>query len=389
MIKRFKKMKYYDILVLGGGASGVVAAIKACEKGNQVAIIDKANKIAKKILVTGNGRCNLTNLNTTEKQYNVDISQFLNRFGVNDTLYFFDSIGLVTYADEEGRVYPLSNSAKSVMDVLTNKLSAQNIDCFLEHNILKVEKWDDNFLVKTDKDEFLCKKVIVSLGGNFTTQILDIKGINFIPSLVSLKANISRNLSGCRISDAVVCVEDLHGNKMTERGEVLFKEKGISGICIFNLSSLFARNKKFEGKLRIDLMPNYTDDMLLEMLQKRRSLNVKVNKFFDGLLLSQIGYEILNRIKLDEEKSSLNLTEAEIKQMASLIKNLDYDITGCLDNNQIFAGGIDLAQLTPNLEHKTIKNLYFTGEACNVDGLCGGYNLQWAWTSGYIVGENI
>lgn len=382
-------MKVYDILVLGAGASGCMAAIKASEKNEKIAIIDKSNKLARKILVTGNGRCNLTNKNVDAKKYNTDINPFLRRFDVKDTLNFFQKIGLITYFDEEGRAYPLSNSAKSVMDVIDNKIKKEKIDCFLEQNVVKVENWKEKFLITTNKDEFLCQKLVIALGGNFSANILDFKDFNFIPSLVSLRTNVSRNLSGCRISDVVVTAKNNNGDKKIERGEILFREKGVSGICIFNISTIFSRRRDFFGEISIDIMPNFSHDELFKLLCQRRTIDQKINKFFDGLLLPQIGYEILNRVKLDENRSSLTLTDKEIESMVKLMKALDYKITGCLDNNQVFSGGIDLEKLTENLEHKKIKNLYFCGEACNVDGECGGYNLQWAWTSGYIVGESL
>lgn len=382
-------MKHYNVVILGGGASGSIAAIKASERYDKVAVIDKANKIAKKILVTGNGRCNLSNINVCDEKYNKSIQSFLSKFGVKETLDFFKSLGLVTYTDEEGRVYPVTNSAKSVLEVIENKIKKQNVDCYFENKIIQVEKWDNRFLIKTDKDELLCKKVIIALGGNSSIKILDLFPLSFVPSLVSLRCNISRNLSGCRISNVKVTGENSKGETKTEFGEVLFREKGLSGICIFNISTIFARTKDFSGKLSIDIFPNLSKKELFDMLKERKALDEKINYFFDGLLIKQVGYEVLNRLKLDENRSTLTLSDKEIESMVEIIKNLEFKVTGCLDNNQVFSGGIDLKKLTENLEHKDIKGLYFCGEACDVDGECGGFNLQWAWTSGYIVGENV
>lgn len=384
-------MKFYDVLILGCGASGSLAAIKASENHKSIAIIDKCNKIAKKILVTGNGRCNLTNKNVSDEKYNENITSYLKRFGVDETLKFFYDLGLVTYSDEEGRIYPISNTAKSVMDVIENKILKSNIDCYLNTNVLKVEKYEENkFLILADNDSFVCNKLVVALGGNFSTEFLfELKAQPFAPSLVSLKANVSRSLSGCRVSDVSVKAQNSVGQTKVDRGEILFKDKGLSGICIFNLSTIFARNKNFDGSISIDLLPDFDNNQLFEMLSKRRKLDAKINNFFDGLLAEQVGYEILNRININEDRSSLSLKDDEIKKMVDLIKNLNYKVTGFYENNQVYSGGIELNSLTQNLEHKQIKNLYFCGEACNIDGECGGYNLQWAWTSGFIVGESI
>lgn len=384
-------MKFYNVLILGCGASGSIAAIKASEKCDNIAIIDSSNKIAKKLLVTGNGRCNLTNKNVDSKKYNVNIDQYLKIFCVTDTLNFFDTLGLVTYHDEEGRYYPISNSAKSVVEVIENKIKKSNIEVYLEHKVLKIESYEDNrFLILTDKDTFICDKLVIALGGNFAQTILsDVEIKTFTPSLVSLKANVTRNLSGCRIDDVKVRAQNSLGQTKEDRGEILFKEKGISGICIFNVSTLFSRVNDFSGTLSIDLLPDFDKKQLFELLCQRRKLDVKISNFFDGLLLKQVGYEILNRIEINENRSCLSLKDEEIKKLVDVIKNLNYKVLGNLENNQVYSGGVDLTLLTNNLEHKKLKNLYFCGEACDVDGECGGYNLQWAWTSGFIVGESL
>lgn len=385
-------MEIFDVAVLGSGASGSIATIKILQRYKNVAIIDASNKIAKKILSTGNGRCNLTNKNMSSSFFNQNIDSFLEKFNQNDTLSFFSSLGLVCFNDEEGRVYPISNSAKSVVDVLNNKILASNIKCFMEQKIEKLSKENDVFIIKTTQNMIKAKKIVFALGGNSAGEILkdfNISYKEFTPSLVSLKINSSKFLNNLRVSNVKVSAFDKHNNSMVESGEILFKDGGISGICIFNLSCLFARQNNFDGKIVIDLLPNYSLSELKTLLSARKSLGVSINKFFDGLFASPLAYEILNRCKLDENRNSKTLTSEEISSFANIIKNLDFKVKGLFDNNQVFSGGINLFDLTASLEHKNIKNLYFCGEVCDVDGLCGGYNLQWAWTSGAIVGENI
>ena len=210
----------------------------------------------------------------------------------------------------------------------------------------------------------------------------------FVPSLVSLKIDCPKFLNGIRVSNVKVSLL-ADGKEKSDWGEILFRENGISGICVFNLSTLLARNNTQNGKIEIDLLPNMSDEQTYNLLLKRRNLNVKINSFFEGLFVSQIGYEILNRMKLYEERQCKTLSENDIQKMTKLIKHLDFNVKGFLDNNQVFSGGVPLSSLEANLQSKQIPNLYFTGEACDVDGECGGYNLQWAWTSGKIVGENL
>ncbi len=382
-------MKNYEVIILGGGASGCMAAMTTSIKS--VAIIDQDNRLAKKLLATGNGRCNLTNVGLNSYFYNQDISKYLNVFTVQDSIKFFENIGLCVYRDDEGRVYPISNSAKSVTDVIANKIAKQNTDVYLEHKILSVQKYAEGFCVKCDKQEFMCKKLVVAMGGNQAEQIIKDFGLKsrpFIPSLVALKTESTRALANTKVSNVQV-VLNYNGKQYVQTGEVLFKDSGLSGIAIFNLSTILARQNDFNADIYIDLMPDITLDELVKILSKRQALNVTINKFFEGMFANPIAYEILNRCKLDETKSSITLNIHQIQQMASHIKHLNFKIKGCYDNNQVYSGGVKLESLTDNLESTTTHNLYFCGEVCDVDGECGGYNLQWAWTSGKIVGDNL
>lgn len=384
-------MENFDVIVIGAGASGCISSIFAKEKYENVLIIDKQNKLAKKILVTGNGRCNLSNINVNSKCYNQNIDKYLNEFNVKDTLAFFNKIGLEYYSDDEGRIYPISNSAKSVVDVLTNKIEQLGIKYNLNTEVKNISKTKNKYIIETTDEVFSSNKVIVATGGNSLTNIilnLGIKIKNFTPSLVSLKINSSKNLANVRLSNVSVKLITDNQNTYQENGEILFRENGISGICIFNLSAYLSRYQNFNGELVIDLLPFKSENEIIDLLSERRQLNIPINKFFDGMFVKQIGYEILNRAKINEERLSNKLSDNEIKELSTIIKNLNFKVKGFLDNNQVYSGGISLSDLTLNLESKH-KGLFFCGEICDVDGLCGGYNLQWAWTSGAIVGKNI
>ena len=382
-------MNYSDVIIIGGGASGSFCALFA-SKNQKITIIDNQNKIAKKILVTGNGRCNLTNKNISYENYNQNIQPYLNKFNANQTLDFFKSIGLETYFDEQGRVYPLSNSAKSVQEVLQNQIEKRNIDVKLETEVTNITKNEDNFILETTKGIFSCKKLVVATGGNSMLKTLKNLNINyktFSPSLVSLKTKISKNLANVKLSNVKVTATNTFGQSKSDFGEVLFKESGLSGICIFNLSTIYSRVKNFKGLISIDLLPNLSYEEVYNLLFQRRQLKININRFFDGLFVREIGYEILNRIKIDENRSSMALSSNELHYFTKQIKNLQFDVVDCYQNNQVFSGGVNLEDLTLNLKSKKNKNLFFCGEICDVDGICGGYNLQWAWTSGKIVGE--
>lgn len=377
-------MRDFETIVVGGGASGCLCALASDKK---VTIIEKDNKLAKKLLVTGNGRCNLTNLQVDDKYYNTSIKKYLSVFDNKKTLDFFNDLGLVSYSDEQGRVYPISNSAKSVQQIIVNRLSKTTP--FINDTITSIKKEGENFVLTGNNDSYSCKKLVLACAKCELLDGLKIKYKVFSPSLCSLKTQSTRNLNNIRVDNVKVSAENNFGQKKSEIGEVLFKESGLSGIVIFNISSLFARQGSFCGKVTIDLLPSLSKSQLLQLLEKRKGLDVLVSDYFDGLFVKEIAYEILNRLKLNENRSCKELNESEILRIAKTIKNLSFDVKGFYPNNQVYSGGVCLDDLDEKLQHKKVKNLYICGELCDVDGECGGYNLQWAWTSGYIVGKSI
>ncbi|MBQ3048121.1 MAG: aminoacetone oxidase family FAD-binding enzyme [Clostridia bacterium] len=385
-------MKNYDVVIIGCGASGCMAALNC--KNKKVAVIDLNTKPAKKLLATGNGRCNITNKNIDSCFYNQNIDGYLNRFNQFDTLKFFNSLGLETYFDEEGRCYPISNSAKSVVDVLTNNI-VKKADLFLQEKVCDVicEKTNGRakFFIKTDKDVYCCNKLVVACGSGDVLKViarLNVKTKPFVSSLVSLKSSQIKDLNGIKVSDVIVTATN--GKQIVaERGEVLFKDGGLSGIVIFNLSSLFSRNGSFVGEVSIDLLPDVSKQDLILKLQKRKELNVSVDKFFVGFFQNALANEVFKQAHINTNLISTKLTNKQIEDMAHAIKGLKFGVNGAFDNNQVNSGGVCIGDLDGNLMSLKTPNLFFCGEVCDVDGVCGGYNLQWAWTSGKIVGDSL
>lgn len=381
----------YDVLVVGAGASGVMCAIRCKERGCNVALVDANYFPCKKLLVTGNGRCNLTNLNIFDESYNRNISKFLNRFSVDDALKFFNGIGLEYYADEEGRVYPISNMAKSVVDCLNYKISALQVPFFQQEKILKINKQEKIFKVISENSEFCAKKLVVAIG-NVSEDIassMNVKLNKFMPSLVSLKtAEKTSALAGVRVSNVKV-TSKINEKLFSEFGEVLFKDCGLSGIVIFNLSAYYARSGSYNGNVSIDLMPKLSSSELAEKIKERIGKFEYIKDLFTGMFVGALASEIFSRCKVDVNKKSSTLKVEQITELCDCIKNLKFTLVGCFENNQVVSGGVDLECLDKNLQSKHCEGLYFCGEVCDVDGLCGGYNLQWAWTSGYIVGDSV
>ena len=380
-------MKKHDIIIIGAGASGCMCAITA--KNKDIAIIDNNHQIAKKLLVTGNGKCNLTNTNTNSSKFNCNIDKYLEKFNVCDTLSFFESIGLETYSDDMGRVYPLSNSAKSVVDILHREVTS-SATVYADTIVQSIIKTNNGFEIICDNDSFVCNKLVLATGGN-TIELLNNLNITttpISPSLVALHTNSTKNLNNIRLSNVKVSAT-CENSTMEDIGEVLFKDSGLSGIVSFNLSTLFARKHNFKGTISIDLLPNISNKDLCEKLIRRKKLDTPMHKYFVGFFQNQVADEILHQSNVNPNKSSLDISNKDIESMSNTIKGLTFVIDGYYDNNQVYSGGVSLSNLTNNLEHKEISNLYITGELCDVDGECGGYNLQWAWTSGKIVGESL
>ena len=381
-----------DIIVIGGGASGLMCALTCALKGKRVTILEGGLKVGKKILVSGNGRCNLTNKNITNQNYN-QFCELLNKFDNEKTLQLFESLGLQTYFDDEGRCYPLSNHSASVLDVILNKLNQTKCEILVNTKVESIEKTNTGYLLTTNQGEFEAKKVVVATGGNTMQDALVDLGLEFKPfkpSLCGLKTlQDTKLISGVRTDCEIKVV-----NKdfvQFEKGEVIFKDEGISGICIFNLSAKLNWAKLDSCSLSLNLLPNLKYNQLVELLQQRKNnlLGLTVKQFFDGMLHKNLCLEILNRCHMNLQTPIAKLTLSNLKNFATHLQNLTFNVCGFENNNQVYNGGVCLTELNENLESKKHKNLYFCGEVVNVDGECGGYNLQWAWTSGHVVGDSL
>ena len=382
-----EKVKFYNTIVLGCGASGCMCALNI--QNQKVAMLEISSKPFKKILATGNGRCNLTNAHLHKYSYNQDLSKFFDRVDQTKTLQFFEGLGLECYMDNEGRYYPISNMAKSVQDVVLRKLESK-VDIYAMQQIVSIKKADGVFFVSTKDNEFKCVNLVVATGSKNEDllNMLEVKYKPFVPSLVALKCDDVKDLNGVRLANAKVSVK-VGDISYSEVGEVLYKDAGLSGIVIFNISSLFARSGEFNGKIYIDLLPNMSAEKLKEKIINRKKLNVGLDKIFVGMFANALANEIFRQAKVNTNINSTKISDKTVDALVGAIKNLEYNVCGCYDNNQVYSGGVELKDLNDNLMYKKIPNLYFVGEVCDVDGMCGGYNLQWAWTSGKIVGDSL
>lgn len=383
-----------DVAVVGGGASGFAAAIEAARSGADVIIAERNNRVLKKILLTGNGRCNITNRVLTPEKYFGDrdfASRVISKTGLSETLDFFESIGVMCIEENDGKMYPRSFQAATVSDLLREEASRLGITVLTDFYVGNIKK-NSHFVL--NDGEIRAKKVILACGGKACPQCgtdgtsytlaraLGHGKTNLHPSLVQLKTeNPMKALKGVKQNCALSLISD--GKKIRrEYGEVLFTEYGISGPPVFNISgqaSYLLENRK-EAFVSLDLAEDIEYPYLLELVEKRlcRFPHFSDENKLNGLLHKKIGFEIIKRAKTPGE-------------MSSLIKDLRLKVTGTLGfkNAQVTAGGIKTSEVNPEtMESKITKGLYITGEMLNVHGDCGGFNLQFAWSSGIIAGRS-
>ncbi len=377
-------MEQYDAIIIGAGASGIMCALNATAK---TLLLEASDRVGRKILATGNGKCNLTNDNLNIQCYNTPlVKPYFDQFNNEQTLQYFADLGLFTYADEAGRRYPLSNSANTVLDLLLCALNLkQNVKTVVNATPILVEKNDNGFVVKTQNQTYVGRKLVLATGGNSGTQYLQQLKVNyqsFRPSLVGLKTTKNKGLAGVRVSNVRV-----QGNGFDEVGEILFKEDGISGIVIFNLSAHLARKKISTGQITLDFLSGIEINKLFTMLQSSIQHHPKylMVDILEGFLHKSLARNILEKLDLNQTMAK-DLTIDEINTLVATLKHYPVTVTGFADNYQVHTGGVNLPDLDEHLQHRQVRNLYCIGELVDVDGVCGGYNLQWAWTSGKIAG---
>lgn len=400
----------YDLVVVGGGASGMMAALSAKEANASVCILEKNSILGKKILSTGNGRCNFTNEKQDEKCYfsgnSAILNEVLHRFSLEKTLVYFSKIGVLSKV-RDGYYYPRSNQASSVRYCFEKAILSKGVDFRPSTEVLKIKKEDDVFVITTDKGEYRAKKCLLSGGGcaapktgsdGSVLKIAKSFGHHIkkpLPALVQLtcKEKFFGKLKGIRAMGSVTLfVED---EKVAyDEGEIQFTKDGISGIPVFNVSRFATRalDQKKRVTATLDFFPDFSFDVLFTHLSQQllyRSYPVTVKDGLVGMLNEHLIPVLLKELKISPEESTLSLSEQDICAIAGLLKDFCVCITGSNDFSaaQVTTGGVDLDEVTEDLESKLCEGLYFAGEILDVDAICGGYNLQWAWSSGYIAGK--
>ena len=397
------------VLIIGGGASGMMAALSAAEDAaNHVTLLERQARVGRKLLATGNGRCNLSNLAADGSQYYGAASfvrPALERFSVQKTLDFFHSLGLITTVQPGGRVYPLSDQANSVVDVLRFALAARGADVQCGCEVRAVRKKARGWQAEcADGQSFFGDKLIVAAGGcagrklggtEDGYRILQALGHSCTalrPSLTQIRTEpeFVRALKGVR-ADAALELKIAGRRAAGGAGEVQFTEYGVSGPAAFELSRAVATGAG-EMVLLLDLLRGLDRAELEDLLRARRAQfsQLAAEALLAGMLHSRLGKVIVKRAGLDGQAELSQLTDAELAAAAAQVKCFALPVAGVMgmDGAQVTAGGIRRAEFDPaTLESRIAPGVFATGEVLDVDGECGGFNLQWAWSSGYVAGK--
>ena len=394
------------VAIIGGGASGMAAALAAAEnEKNQVILLERQARVGRKLQATGNGRCNLSNIHAVDRGYHGQSPEFVNNaisaFTPADTLRWFEGLGLFTVTEESGKVYPYSDQANSVVDVLRLALVKENITLKTGYEVTKIQKTAEGFQLTNGEEPITCDRLIVACGGLAGSKLggtmsgykllakLGHRCTKLRPSLVQIKSSWPElpSLKGVR---ANCCVEILHNGEVYAKsiGELQLTEHGISGPVVFEISrDVCAERGKWTGKL--DFLPNLPAEVLEKELQRRRNTNLPMEELLTGILHNRLGRVLTKTAGIKGKQYASQISNTELVEVVACVKSLEITLTEPLgmDSAQVTAGGVLTDGFDPNtMESKSVPDLYACGEVLDIDGDCGGYNLQWAWSSGRCAG---
>lgn len=392
------------VIIVGAGASGLMAAIAAARQGAAVTVLEQMEKPGKKLLVTGNGRCNLTNKKAPEKDTyrgagEAFVSRVLGQFPVERTLEFFHGLGLLT-RERDGYVYPYTDQAGSVLEVLMQEIRRLKVKMKYKERVTEIRRIGEGIAVHTATWKYVCDAVILCAGGRAAAQTgSDGSGYELAkkcghsvrpvyPALVPLKVqgSIPRMLSGTR--NYVNLTLEIDGKtRYQDSGELQWTDYGVSGIVVFQLSRFAAEaiGEKRDARLHVDMMPEYSEAEIMKLLEHK---SARFPERSGAELLAGLWKEKTIRAFL---KLYGNNRKNFCENAVSFIKDLTLEVTGTktFEMAQVCAGGVPEEELcAETLESRIFPGLYLAGELLDVDGACGGYNLQWAWSSGYLAGIN-
>ena len=400
-----------QVIIAGGGASGLVAAITAARNGAEVLIIEQKERLGKKILSTGNGRCNYTNEYMNADCFRSDdlsiVEKVLDEFGYQETIRFFEDLGVI-FKNRQGYIYPISDQATTITDVLCMEIDRLEVQVRLEESVKSVKQDGRHFLLTTDKSTYKCDAVVLATGGK-AASVLGSDGSGYelakslghsispvVPALVQLVGNSKcfKLVSGVR-THATVSIYIDNKYVSSDTGELQLTNYGISGIPVFQVSRYASKAllKKKNVLAEIDFLPTMTENELEQFVSMRKTThgNRTAENFFIGMLHRKLAAMLLKEAYIPLHITANEIREDKWERLLELIKHFKVEIvdTNSFDQAQVCAGGVSTKEVNlDTLESMYAEDLYLTGELLDVDGMCGGYNLQWAWATGFIAGKH-
>lgn len=396
------------VAIIGGGAAGIFSALVASEK-HEVTIFERNNRIGKKLLATGNGRCNLTNVSVDRKNFHGDgdfAYKIYKKFDNETAVKYFEDLGILTTTKESGKIYPRSLTAASVLNVFLEELENRNIEVKTDKYINKIEKIKNRFKIHTKEESYTFDRVIMATGGmSMASSGSDGNGYKLLkdlghtvlethPALVQLKlkSNFLKHLSGTKVEGVCYLLKD--GKVIKERsGDILFTDYGISGPPILDLSRyVLDGNYRLRFSIVNDLMTEEDKNDFLEYFYRTiSSKDMTLERFLIGILNKKFIHYVLKTLDLDRNMKIMNLDPSKSYELLKLLTESEFEVIGNngYKNSQVTVGGISIKEINENMESKIVNGLYIIGEILNIDGDCGGYNLQWAWSSAYVAAYSI
>lgn len=402
------------VVIVGGGAAGMMAAISAARFGADVTILEKNPRVGKKILATGNGRCNFTNINAGYGCYCGEkpgfVQKALSEFTVSDTIRFFEELGIQHKVEEMGKVYPMSDQASSILDVLLYELNRLGVNIICDSDVTDIMHENDSFIIRTKAGRIYRGDSVVLAPGGKAMPSSGSDGYGYdlalklghtmtdiFPALVQLmlEGDFFKSIDGVKF---VGTAEIIDNNRpvIKDRGDILFTNYGVSGPPVLQISRKAGEILKSGKKatLKISILDTMSEEEVIALINRRfeSDLNKTVEFSFVGLLNKRLIPVILRQAGIKDLKRPVSdITSKERERIANILTDWRFNIRGTKSwpSAQVTAGGISTREIDENtMESLLVKGLYFAGEIMDVDGMCGGFNLQWAWTSGFIAGRS-
>ena len=405
-------MTIFDCIVVGGGAAGIKAAIGAASIGERVCILESNKTLARKILISGNGRCNFTNLDADSvshyhgpKNFVIDV---IRAFPLKRTLEFFDDLGVVWKEEKRGRLFPSSDQAQSILDLLEDRLKQLDIDVFTDQRVASIRMSNKGFVVWNEKrNHWQAKRVIMACGGISVSNLgandsgmtiaesLGHSRSTLLPGLVALSSPNSfvRRMAGVKVW-AQVSATLPDGRVVSDTDDLLFTKYGLSGFSILNLSArLVPMLNKNPIVISINFFPGKSTEQINEMLKFRwaRNGHRTLELSFAGILNRKVARALLDSADFNREKIVSRITKGERWSLSKILSAWDVKVTDprTFDHAEVTIGGIRVQDIDRrNLESTIVPGLHFCGEMVDVHGDLGGYNFQWAWASGHVAGTD-